>query len=77
MITIRDLRKEYGRVVAVDSVSFSVEPGELVALIGHNGAGKSTTLKVLTGQLRPTAGTLSVAGIDVVADPSAAREQLG
>ncbi len=77
MITIRDLRKEYGRVVAVDSVSFSVEPGELVALIGHNGAGKSTTLKVLTGQLRPTAGTVSVAGIDVVADPSAAREKLG
>ena len=77
MIAIRDLRKEYGRVVAVDSVSFSVEPGELVALIGHNGAGKSTTIKVLTGQLRPTSGAVSVAGIDVVANPSAAREKLG
>ena len=77
MIRIQGLRKEYGRVVAVDTVSFSVAAGEFVALIGHNGAGKSTTLKVLTGQLRPTAGTVSVADIDVLADPGGARHKLG
>ena len=77
MIRIEGLRKEYGRVVAVDTVSFSVAAGEFVALIGHNGAGKSTTLKVLTGQLRPTAGTVNVADIDVLADPGGARNKLG
>jgi ABC-2 type transport system ATP-binding protein len=77
VIRIQGLRKEYGRVVAVDTVSFSVAAGEFVALIGHNGAGKSTTLKVLTGQLRPTAGTVSVADIDVLADPGGARHKLG
>ena len=77
MIRVDELRKEYGRVVAVDSVSFSVEAGEFVALIGHNGAGKSTTIKVLTGQLSPTAGAVSVADVDVLKDPGAARAKLG
>ena len=77
MIRIEGLRKEYGRVVAVDTVSFSVAPGEFVALIGHNGAGKSTTLKVLTGQLRPTSGAVEVDGVDVLAHPGMAREKLG
>ena len=77
MIRVDELRKEYGRVVAVDSVSFSVEAGEFVALIGHNGAGKSTTIKVLTGQLSPTAGSVSVAQVDVLKNPGAARVKLG
>lgn len=76
-IQIQGLRKEYGRVVAVEDVSFSVEPGELVALIGHNGAGKSTTIKVLTGQLLPTKGTVHIAGVDVLKDPGEARTKLG
>ncbi|MED5374808.1 MAG: ABC transporter ATP-binding protein [Myxococcota bacterium] len=76
-ITVSGLRKEYGRVVAVHEVSFSVEPGELVALIGHNGAGKSTTIKMLTGQLLPTAGSVHLAGVDVVKQPGEAREKLG
>lgn len=76
-IQIQGLRKEYGRVVAVEEVSFSVEPGELVALIGHNGAGKSTTIKVLTGQLLPTKGSVHIAGVDVLKDPGEARTKLG
>lgn len=76
-IQIQGLRKEYGRVVAVEEVSFSVEPGELVALIGHNGAGKSTTIKVLTGQLLPTRGSVHIAGVDVLKDPGEARTKLG
>lgn len=76
-IQVQSLRKEYGRVVAVHEVGFSVEPGELVALIGHNGAGKSTTIKMLTGQLRPTSGSVTVGGVDVLADPGRARGVMG
>jgi len=52
----RGLRKEFGKVVAVDQVDFVLRPGELVGLVGANGAGKSTTFRMLTGQLVPTAG---------------------
>ncbi|MFI5314124.1 MAG: ATP-binding cassette domain-containing protein [Myxococcota bacterium] len=60
-------------VVAVDAVSFAIEPGERVAFVGPNGAGKSTTLKVLAGILRPTAGTVRVAGLE----PGRDRGRLG
>ncbi|MCB9759771.1 MAG: ABC transporter ATP-binding protein [Alphaproteobacteria bacterium] len=76
-IEVVGLRKEYGRVVAVEQVDFAVEPGEFVALIGHNGAGKSTTLRMLTGQLQPTAGAVRICGVDVLADPGAARRRFG
>ena len=71
------LRKVYGRVVAVDEVSFTVNPGELVGLVGPNGAGKSTTIKMITGQLTPTEGRVTVGGLDVGADPNAARARIG
>ena len=77
MIEVRGLRKQYGHVVAVEDVSFSVGAGELVGLIGHNGAGKSTTIKMLTGQLRPTGGAVTVGGVDVLADPGGARRVFG
>lgn len=73
----RGLRKEYGRVVAVDQVDFALYPGQLVGLVGPNGAGKSTTFKMLTGQLVPTAGQAIVMGVDVAADPGRARRHLG
>jgi ABC-2 type transport system ATP-binding protein len=76
-IEIRGLRKEFGRVVAVEQVDLVAEPGQFVALIGHNGAGKSTLIKVLTGQLLPTAGTVRLGGIDVVADSGEARKRMG
>ena len=77
MIVLRGVRKVYGGTVAVDGVDLEVQPGELVGLLGHNGAGKSTLMKLLAGQLIPTAGTVSIAGIDVGVDPSGARSQLG
>ncbi len=73
----RGLRKEFGKVVAVDQVDFVLRPGELVGLVGANGAGKSTTFRMLTGQLVPTAGQALVMGVDVADDPGAARRHLG
>ena len=77
VVAVDHLRKQFGRVVAVEDVSFALEPGELVGLVGHNGAGKTTTLKMLTGQLVPTAGAIHVGGIDVGADPGGARTKIG
>lgn len=69
--------RDFGRVRAVDSVSFSVERGQFIGLVGPNGAGKSTTIKLLTAQLLPTRGKVTVAGIDVVNDPNGARRHIG
>lgn len=76
-IVVERLRKEYGKVVAVEDVSFTVPRGKLIGLVGHNGAGKSTTLRMLTGQLAPTAGTVSIAGVDATRDPNGARARMG
>ena len=62
MLEVRDLRVAYGRIEAVRGLSFSVGAGEVVALIGSNGAGKSTTLRTLSGLLRPTAGEVRFEG---------------
>lgn len=71
------LSKQFGRVHAVNDVSFSIEAGEFVGLVGPNGAGKSTTIKMLTGQLLPTSGTVQICGIDISAEPNKGRAELG
>jgi ABC-2 type transport system ATP-binding protein len=71
------LRVTFGQVVAVESLDLAVQPGAAVALIGRNGAGKSTTLRVLAGVLPPTAGRVRVGGIDVTRDPAGAKTQVG
>ena len=71
------LRVAFGSVVAVDLLDLAVQPGTAVALVGRNGAGKSTTLRVLAGVLPPTAGEVRIAGIDVARDPAAAKAQVG
>ncbi len=71
------LRKVYGKVVAVDDISLTVEPGTLLGLVGPNGAGKSTTIRMISGQLTPSAGTVSVSGVDVAQDPNGARARIG
>jgi ABC-2 type transport system ATP-binding protein len=72
------LRKLYGDVVALDGLDLEVAAGECVALIGHNGSGKTTAVRLAAGQLRPTAGTVTVAGIEVTgaADVPEARARL-
>ncbi|MBC7893310.1 MAG: ATP-binding cassette domain-containing protein, partial [Sphingobacteriaceae bacterium] len=76
-IEVRQLTKLYGQQRAVDDLSFSVKPGEIVGFLGPNGAGKSTTMKIATGYLPPSSGTVLVAGHDVARDPLAVRRNLG
>ncbi len=66
VIDVQDLTKLYGAVTAINSISFTVNPGQRVALLGGNGAGKTTTLSILLGLLLPSAGTIRVLGEDMV-----------
>lgn len=77
IVRVKNLSKSYGRIKAVENVSFSIKPGEFVGLVGPNGAGKSTTIKMLAGQLFPTDGIVEIAGIDVKNHPNEARKNLG
>ena len=77
MIEVQDLRKTYGDVKALDGVSFHVPEGTIYGLLGPNGAGKSTTISILAGLVRPTGGSASIAGHDVVSASQAARRSLG
>jgi len=77
MIDVKNLTKWYGPVLAVDDISFTVEPGHIVGFLGPNGAGKSTTLKILTCFLPASAGKAAVAGFDVLADSMEVRRRVG
>ncbi len=77
MIDAEGLTRRYGETLAVDSVSFSIGSGEIVGLLGHNGAGKTTIMKMVTGYLEPSAGTVRVDGVDVAQDPGRAQAMLG
>jgi len=76
-IRFENVRKVFGKVVAVDHIDISIEPGSFVGIIGHNGAGKSTSLRMLMGLVRPTEGRVFVDGVDVHAHPLEARKRLG
>ncbi len=77
MIDVRDLSRSFGRTVALDHVSFRVEPGEIVALLGPNGAGKTTASRIIAGILAPSDGDVLVDGISVRADPGSIRSRCG
>jgi ABC-2 type transport system ATP-binding protein len=77
MIEAHRLTKDYGRHRAVDDVSFSIEQGDIVGLLGPNGSGKTTIMRMLTGFFAPTSGACSIAGIDVAQDPREARRHIG
>jgi ABC-2 type transport system ATP-binding protein len=76
-IEVNELHRYYNGVKAVQGISFDVDYGEIFGFLGPNGAGKSTTIKVLTGQLRPTSGSAEVVGCDVVEERQALKPQIG
>jgi ABC-2 type transport system ATP-binding protein len=76
-VEVRGLEVAFGSVVAVDDVDLTVPAGSAVALVGRNGAGKSTTLRVLAGVLPPSAGSVRVAGVDAVREPAKAKAKAG
>jgi ABC-2 type transport system ATP-binding protein len=77
MIRLINLTKKYGRFTAVDGVNLTVPEGELFGFLGPNGAGKTTTLRMIAGILKPTAGTVEIAGDDIQARPLHAKSRLG
>ena len=76
-IDVRDLTKRFGDTVAVDRVSFDVRRGEIFGFLGPNGAGKTTIVRMLTGIIRPDAGSIRVMGYDIARDPVPAKQQMG
>jgi ABC-2 type transport system ATP-binding protein len=76
-IVVQDLTRTFGDFVAVDRVSFAVAPGEIFGFLGANGAGKSTTIRMLCGLLKPTSGSATVGGVDVGRDPEGVKRRIG
>jgi ABC-2 type transport system ATP-binding protein len=77
MIEVKELRRSFGPVVAVDGISFSVDKGQVLGLLGPNGAGKTTAMRMITCYIRPDSGTASVCGHDIRKDPLGVRRALG
>src|SRR5215203_5549090 len=76
-IDVRHLTRRFGAFVAVDDLAFTVRKGEIFGFLGANGAGKSTTIRMLCGLLRPTSGTARVGGVDVKRDPEGVKRRIG
>jgi drug efflux transport system ATP-binding protein len=77
IIETRDLTRSFGALVAVDHLNLSIPQGEIFGLVGPDGAGKTTTLRMLCALMEPTEGSASVAGHDVVREPQAVKDQIG
>jgi len=77
MIEVRELRRSFGPVVAVDGISFSVEAGQVLGLLGPNGAGKTTAMRMLACFVRPDSGTATVCGYDILKNPVEVRRSIG
>jgi ABC-2 type transport system ATP-binding protein len=77
MIKLTNLTKRYGAFTAVNAINLEVPKGELFGFLGPNGAGKTTTLRMISGILRPTSGSVHIGGVDLVAQPIAAKSKLG
>ena len=77
MISVERVSRRYGDVTAVENVSFSIDRGEVVGLLGHNGAGKTTIMKMMTGFLEPSAGRINIDGVDIAEYPRLAQAKIG
>ena len=77
MILVENFSKKYGDKTVVNDISFTARDGAITGFIGHNGAGKSTTIKAITGVIKPTAGTIRINGIDIAKNALEAKRQFG
>ncbi len=77
MIEVQHVTKRYGKTIALDDISFSINKGEIVAFLGPNGAGKTTTMRILTGFMPPTLGTVRIAGFDCLDTPWEVKKHIG
>jgi ABC-2 type transport system ATP-binding protein len=77
MITVAGLTKKFGPITAVNDIAFTVATGEVLGFLGPNGAGKSTTLRMLAGYLQPSAGAITIDGINIADDPIAVKKKIG
>jgi ABC-2 type transport system ATP-binding protein len=77
MIKLKSLTKKYGSFTAVNAIDLDVPQGQLFGFLGPNGAGKTTTLRMIAGILRPTSGSVYIGGVDLIANPIAAKSKLG
>lgn len=77
ILDVRDLRKHFGGVAAVDGVALAIHPGEVLAVIGHNGSGKTTMVNVITGFCKPTCGSIRLRGRDITGRPVSEIARLG
>lgn len=76
-ILVKKLRKSYGHQLVLNDISFSIPSGQIVGFLGNNGAGKSTTMKIITGYVKPDAGTVEVCGIDIEKEPLESLRKIG
>jgi len=77
VVSVRELTKRFRSTTAVEGVTFEIHPGEIFGILGPNGSGKTTTIRMLCGLMSPTSGAASVAGVDVVADPDGVKSRIG
>ena len=77
MIKVQNLKKSFGRITAVNGISFTVNKGEVLGFLGPNGAGKSTTMRVITGFIPPSAGEVSIGGFNMLENPIPAKRLIG
>lgn len=77
MIEVKNLTKRYGKITALDNISFTVDTGEVLGFLGPNGAGKSTTMNIITGYISSNEGTITVDGTEILADPKRTKQKIG
>ena len=77
LVRVSNLRKDFGKITAVKSISFKINTGEIYGFLGPNGAGKTTTMRMITGVLVPTSGKVEICDLDLEAHPIKVKSQIG
>ena len=77
MVIVENLRKHYGKFVALDGMKFQINEGELYGFVGPNGAGKTTTMRIMAGLLRADEGVVEIDGVDALREPKKIKQMIG